>query len=97
MKSTYLHFIFILELNAVCIFIAQTNSIKIWITALIRNEEEKDGAGRRAEWTVRASCLAWHKPPPFALHKASVGILAKGPILELPPNTNISSKEGKTR
>lgn len=46
MKSTYLHFISILELNTVYIFIARTNSIKIWIIALIGNEEGWGGKTR---------------------------------------------------
>lgn len=43
MARSYLRFISFLKLKAASIFIARAKSIKIWIAALIRDEEDRRG------------------------------------------------------
>lgn len=64
-----------------CVFTAGANSTEVWITALIGDEEGKEGEGRRV-------AVGWQSCPGLELApivcKASVGISAKGHFLELP-------------
>lgn len=70
MKPTASQFISFLKLNAVYIFIAGANSIKICIAALIRDQEDRRKAAEMSFWSRPAT------GPPDC--KAFVGTSAKG-------------------